>query len=179
LAVALVVAAFLLAGAAVAVALIATGEDDPPTKTPDPDRDGNRRTGGQPPETPARTVARLSTPRDPGQPYGAAYCDTRAERLYCWTPNDGFTLELADGVVRRAGPAEEDVNRGHAPAAYKVVPFGQSRRIGAYTCTSERGTEGLTCNDASGNGWQMPRYQGCPRPFGPKNDPNADLCNRG
>jgi hypothetical protein len=200
LALALVVAALVLAGAAVAVALIATGGGgDSGTATSggngdtgssgsesgageEPSGGGGEEPGGGGTEEPGdgatTKVMRFSTPRDSGQPYRAAYCDTRAERLYCWTPNDGFTLELSDGPGERAGNAEEEANTGHAPDGYPVLAFGETRQIGDFTCTSRPGTEGLSCEGPSGNGWQMPRYEGCPRLFGPDSDPAADLCNR-
>jgi len=180
LAVALVAAALVIAGAAVAVALIATGGSDGGTTVTTDSGGGASGSGGGGSAGGSgggstTAAARFSTPRDRGEDYPAAYCKTRAGSLYCWTPNDGFTIEMADGPADRV--FDEMANKNHAPGGYPVLAFRKTKRIGDYTCTSRTNEDGgLTCEGPSGYGWRMPRYTGCPDLYGPDGSLGIDLC---
>ena len=94
----------------------------------------------------------------------AAYCrfETPGGGVYCWTPNDGFTLRLDSSGARRVR-TDEGNNRGLAPSSYTLLPSGSSRSSDGYTCTSR--APGLTCTSPSGAGWVLPRYRGLPQLF--------------
>jgi hypothetical protein len=116
---------------------------------------------------PARVTAdaplTFNTGTSPGESVPAAYCrfETASDGVYCWTPNDGFTLRLDSSGARRIRSDESD-NRGLTPG-YTVLPLGSSRSNDGYTCTSR--ASGLTCTSPSGAGWVLPRYRGLPQLF--------------
>jgi hypothetical protein len=123
-------------------------------------------------------VARFRTPRDGDESTHAAYCRIRSGALYCWTPNDGFTIEMAEGPAERVLPNER--NAGREPQGYPTLGFGEVKKIGDFTCTSRTSAEGgLSCQGTSGYGWQMPRYRGCPRLNGPSGPLAINLCEQG
>jgi len=98
-----------------------------------------------------------------GQTLPAAYCRFETPGgVYCWTPNDGFTLRLDSSGARRVR-TDEGSNRGFAPSSYTLLPPGSSRSSDGYTCTSR--ASGLTCSSTSGAGWVLPRYRGLPQLF--------------
>jgi hypothetical protein len=101
-----------------------------------------------------------------GEAIPAAYCRFESPSVgagvYCWTPNDGYTLRLdASGARRMRG--DEAGNRRALPAGYTELPIGSSRSLNGYSCTS-RGS-GLTCTGPGGSGWVLPRYRGLPQLF--------------
>lgn len=107
----------------------------------------------------------FQTGTSPGQSLPAAYCRMEGSSdgagVYCWTPNDGYTLRLDSGGARRVR-ADEGGNRGVAPG-YGELPLGSSRSRSGYTCTSQ--DSGLTCSGPSGSGFALPRYRGVARLF--------------
>jgi hypothetical protein len=111
----------------------------------------------------AISLTAFETPRDLDAEVPAAYCETRGDALYCWTPNDGYTFEL----VERQGfdrVLDDAANRGRDPGGYRTLEFGQSVRVGSFTCTSSAAD--LTCVDSGGRGFELPRYRGLPRAVG-------------
>jgi hypothetical protein len=96
--------------------------------------------------------------RTPGE---AAYCglpegDVGRLRLICWTPNDGFTVDMT--VRGRPHKAYRSGNRGLVQNLAPVLRFGQTRRYGSFVCTSR--SSGLTCTNRRGHGWWLGRYVG-------------------
>ena len=107
---------------------------------------------------------RFHTGRDDGEEAAAAYCSMGAKpvsRLYCWTPNDGFTLRLDDAGARRIRVGEL-ANRSRTPR-YPKLALGERRRAFGFVCTSR--SSGLRCVNNAGHGWDLPRYVGLPRMF--------------
>lgn len=101
-----------------------------------------------------------------GEAWPAAVCriDSPGDGagVYCWTPNDGYTVRLdAAGARRLRG--DEPGNEGVAPSSYPELSLGSSREAYGYSCTS-RGS-GLVCTSPDGHGWTLPRYHGLPRFF--------------
>jgi hypothetical protein len=85
-----------------------------------------------------------------------------AMNVWCWTPNDGFTLALpSTGSPTRARTAEP-ANRGNQPA-YSTLGFGERWAASGFSCVSRK--SGLTCSNADGHGWTLPRYRGLPAYF--------------
>jgi hypothetical protein len=108
-------------------------------------------------------VSEFKTPTDPGESRPAAYCTLRGDSLYCWTPNDGYTLELREGAgFDRVG--DDDANRDREPGGFETLDFGSEAEIGAFKCTSS--SSDLTCVDSGGHGFSLPRYHGLPRAIG-------------
>ena len=103
----------------------------------------------------------FNTGTSSGQNVPAAVCRFQ-DGVYCWTPNDGYTLKLAAvGPQRLRG--DEASNRGLNPSSYLTLAVGESRSSGGYRCVNS--AEALTCTNPSGAGWQLPRYRGLPRLF--------------
>jgi hypothetical protein len=80
-------------------------------------------------------VAAFRTPKK------AAYCGlTEGEgpsHLLCWTPNDGFTVDM--GGRSQVRKRYISANRGYFdPAPARVLRFGQSWRTGPFRCASAR-----------------------------------------
>jgi len=153
-----------------AVAVIAISRDNPPS-SPTP-----LATSTQVPGTttaPVRPSSKRSasafrgfqTGRDGGQDLPAAYCqvtpsDNSSGLLYCWTPNDGFTLGLGrEGTPRRL-KGDQSFNRRRTPAGYPRLRFEASRSGAGFRCISRRA--GLTCRNSRRHGWTLPRYRGLP-----------------
>jgi hypothetical protein len=128
----------------------------------------------------ASTVRYLpfQTRTDRGQRYPAAVCEVRPlgeGQLYCWTPNDGYTITMlgfpignGEGVARntdrpRRFRSDERMNRGRLLSGARYLAEGAVEREGALTCVSRR--SGLDCRNAAGHGWDLPRYLGLPRIF--------------
>jgi serine/threonine protein kinase len=104
----------------------------------------------------------FQTGYSPGQRYAAADCETKpGPILYCWTPNDGYTVALGlhDAVKQRLR-TDEPGNRGRQPGGFSILGLNQQRSGGGFTCTSS--VSGLTCTNADGHGWTLPRYRGQP-----------------
>jgi len=99
--------------------------------------------------------------------------------LKCWTPNDGFTVSVAFDEPRANAfwrKSYRPANRGRTPHGYRLLAFGQRRRVYcdvsgasvdnclrggadvAFTCTSRR--TGLTCRNRAGRGFWLGRYVG-------------------
>lgn len=114
-------------------------------------------------------ATRFSTPRDPGQTYPAAYCRINSgeagESLYCWTPNDGYTLVMPTNGPGARARTEEAQNKGLAPPGHVELGFGETSSAAGFTCTSR--SSGLECTNTAGYGWVLPRYKGLPRFFSP------------
>jgi Protein kinase domain len=116
----------------------------------------------QPATPPRRHVARFTTGRDAGQATIATACRVADAVLTCWTPNDGFTVELpGHGSAVRVRSAEP-LNRGRQPD-HPALGFGEPWSVGAFRCVSRN--SGLTCSNADGHGWTLPRYRGLPAYF--------------
>lgn len=107
-----------------------------------------------------------SLAREPGQPAlfatpgEAAYCIWGLvgppSQFVCWTPNDGFTVQMTTrGRPRKYYDrfARGDIDR-HAP----ILRFGQKRRFGGIVCSSR--STGLTCTNRRRHGWHLGRYVG-------------------
>ena len=86
---------------------------------------------------------------------GAAYCFYEGS-IYCWTPNDGFTVQM----TYRGRPTKRyyDSNAGRKPSGYPLLRYGKTKRYGKLRCTSRR--TGLTCKNANDHGWWLGRYRG-------------------
>ena len=100
----------------------------------------------------------------------AAYCDyvpvgetieggvpnPRAD-FYCWTPNDGFYVEMhTTGGVRRG---YGDQTKGAYPhPTDQVLRFGQRWSQPGFRCISRR--SGLTCRNDVKHGWWLGRFRG-------------------
>lgn len=115
-----------------------------------------------PASPPTRVVAApgsvsFQTGTDAGQAVPAAYC-TISSGVYCWTPNDGYTLQLGSGTPTSGQTVPS--NRGRAPGGYELMIAGSSRSANGYTCTSE--PSGLRCVNSEGHGFSLPRYKGFP-----------------
>ena len=88
-------------------------------------------------------------------PGGAVYCVAEGS-MYCWTPNDGFTVQMGYG---RATKAYYGSNKGLYPRGYTTLRFGQSRTFyGGIRCSSRH--DGLTCRNRAGHGWWLGRWVG-------------------
>jgi hypothetical protein len=81
--------------------------------------------------------------------------------VYCWTPNDGFTLRLDDTRARRIR-GDEPANKNRTPR-YQTLSVGLRNSRTTITCSSERTR--LTCRNAAGAGFSLPRYRGLPTYF--------------
>lgn len=103
----------------------------------------------------------FNTGRDPGQSTAAAFCRAVPAELRCWTPNDGFTLVLDENGARRDRAAEPS-NRGYEPSSEKLVA-GQTWQRHGFVCEST--IRALTCSNAGGSGFTLPRYRGLPSYF--------------
>lgn len=156
-----------------ALAVIAISRDNPPS-SPAP-----LQTSTQVPKattTPVRPLStqpvsvfrRFQTGRDEGQELPAAYCQVTTSEdssglLYCWTPNDGFTLGLRLKGTPRRLIGDQGFNRGRTPGSYPRLSFEDSRSGAGFRCTSRR--SGLTCRNSQRHGWTLPRYRGLPDYF--------------
>jgi serine/threonine protein kinase len=176
----LILAAVALVAVGAVVATLATGGAGSGKRTskstgvarnrPRPQRSARRRgeSGGRsappPVTTPSVSVNRFSTPRTAGASFRAAYCRAEAATLYCWTPNDGYTIAMGDGPPYRLR-GDEAGNKTAAPDSYRLLNFGETRSIGTFDCTSR--SSGLSCRNAEGYSWSLPRYRGLPQAFGP------------
>lgn len=165
------VLAVLAASAAAVVAVVASGKDQAPARTRTvvvtatpaetevptvaPDTSTPEPT---PTSRPARRTVTFQTGTDPGESAPATFCRIKPSGLYCWTPNDGFTLFL-DGSGARRLRGDEPTNKDHVPN-YSELSIGSTRRAYGYTCVSA--TDGLTCQSRAGHGWDLPRYKGLP-----------------
>jgi serine/threonine protein kinase len=120
---------------------------------------------------PSQSKLRFQTGTSSGRDEPATYCEVRPgsgeSELYCWTPDDGFTVFLGRHAPR--GPAGLaagtllDANRHRVPAGYSTLGIGERRSGSGFTCESEIG--GLTCTNSTGHGWTIPRDTGALRPF--------------
>jgi hypothetical protein len=149
--------------------VVATGPDIDPTSTAiTVIRKKARKTRVLPPRSDqqgqtAVSLDRFQSGQDPGEDSPAAVCTSGSAELYCWTPNDGFTLSLpSDGSPSRVR-GDEGANRGFAPGEYPELPFGRTAVLGSFRCSNSR--SGLTCRNPAGNGWSLPRYHGLPSYF--------------
>src|SRR4051794_7045458 len=83
----------------------------------------------------ANDEAEFTTGRDAGESTVATACSIESAKLWCWTPNDGFTLALpSTGSPRRARTAEP-ANRGNQPA-YSTLGFGERWAASGFSCVS-------------------------------------------
>ena len=103
----------------------------------------------------------------PGRP---AYCDyvpmgdtvhpnvpNPRTDFYCWTPNDGFYVDMhATGHV--FGHDYEEQLRGAYPRTDQVLGFGQRWSQPGFRCVSRR--SGLTCRNDAKHGWWLGRFRG-------------------
>jgi hypothetical protein len=92
-------------------------------------------------------------------------------RLLCWTPNDGFAVEMSyDGRVRRTSLDRRGMSPGYIRTWARMMgtlDFGKdwtwsfdARGFGTlyYRCASR--TAGLTCTNRAGHGWWLGRLKG-------------------
>jgi len=95
--------------------------------------------------------------RTPGE---AAYCGLSEGEppihLICWTPNDGFTVDMT--ARGRAHKRYVRGNRGLVQNLAPVLRFGRTWRAGSFVCRSR--SSGLTCTNRRGHGWRLGRYVG-------------------
>ena len=125
-----------------------------------------------PAPTPERSVGAtttFSTPRDSSQRYRAAYCRIQSPNaeatLYCWTPNDGYTLALTSTGAAYRVRADETTNEDLTPDDYRVVGFGEETESSVFSCESD--SSALTCRNPRGHGFRLPRYRGLPTFWSP------------
>jgi hypothetical protein len=104
----------------------------------------------------------FTTGQDAGEATYAAACSIESTALWCWTPNDGFTLALSSSGRPARVRGAESANRGNQPA-YGTLGFGERWQAGPFSCVSRK--SGLTCSNADGHGWTLPRYRGLPAYF--------------
>jgi hypothetical protein len=91
--------------------------------------------------------------------------------LLCWTPNDGFAVEMSyDGRVRRTSLDARGMSPGYVRTWARMMgmlDFGKdwtwsfnARGFGTlyYRCSSR--TSGLTCTNRAGHGWWLGRFKG-------------------
>jgi hypothetical protein len=100
------------------------------------------------------------TGRDAGESEVAAVCSRGDTVLVCWTPNDGFTVRLPVQGAAYRSRNEEAVRRGVGPPGLPALAFGQTWAHGGFSCQSTKA--GLTCHNATGRGFTLPRYRGLP-----------------
>ena len=88
-------------------------------------------------------------------PKGAVSCFYEGS-IYCWRPNDGFTVQM----TYRGYPTKHysTANVGERPKGYPLLRYGKTFRVGKLRCTSRR--TGLTCKNRRGHGWWLGRYVG-------------------
>jgi hypothetical protein len=92
-------------------------------------------------------------------------------KFMCWTPNDGFTVEMSwNGRARRIASPRTQGERDYITdwaRRFGVLKFGADwtccfdrRGFGRayYTCQSR--SNGLTCRNALGHGWWLGRFRG-------------------
>lgn len=111
----------------------------------------------------------FQTGKTPGKRLPAVYCDARGasgrKLLYCWTPDDGYTIEIPnDGAARRV--PDDNTNFHRHPRGYALLRMARSTTGNGFACTSA--AEGLTCRSAAGYGFDLPRDVGKPACFGPQ-----------
>lgn len=104
--------------------------------------------------------------RTPGR---AAYCDyiakgdpdeggpARRSYIFCWTPNDGFFVQMTTRGKVIKGYSDDQLKGSYAPRT-PVLTFGSRFRRGSFVCTSR--STGLDCVNAGGHGWHLGRYVG-------------------
>ena len=102
-------------------------------------------------------------------PNKAAYCYFTAKgepaeggpasnhQLWCWTPNDGFALNM-NRPRGKAYKGYDDRFKGNYPSMDRVLRFGQRWSRPGYTCASR--STGLTCKNRAGHGWWLGRFKG-------------------
>jgi hypothetical protein len=77
--------------------------------------------------------------------------------FYCWTPNDGFYVDMhATGHV--FGHDYEEQLQGAYPRTNHVLGFGQRWARPEFRCVSRR--SGLTCRNDAKHGWWLGRFRG-------------------
>ena len=118
------------------------------------------------------TIGGFRTPRR------AAYCELQRvfadyytdPWLYCWTPNDGFTLWL-DAAARPRKSYDTD-NKWNYASSLGLLPYGRSYWANAdyrqgtglargkvlFRCRSR--STGLTCTNRAGHGFWLGRFRG-------------------
>jgi hypothetical protein len=104
----------------------------------------------------------FNTGQDAGQATYAVACSIESTALWCWTPNDGFTVALPSSGRPARVRSAESANRGNQ-SAYGTLGFGERWQAGPFSCVSRK--SGLTCSNAEGHGWTLPRYRGLPAYF--------------
>jgi hypothetical protein len=121
---------------------------------------------------------RFQTGTSRGQRDPAVVCEIKPlgeAQLYCWTPNDGYTITMlgypignGEGAAKntdrpRRFRSDERKNKGRLLRGAHYLPYGLVDREGPLTCVSR--ASGLDCRNAGGHGWHLPRYSGLPRIF--------------
>jgi predicted Ser/Thr protein kinase len=132
----------------------------PPAATSAPTEPAPQPTEAAPvPEVETERIIAFQTGTDAGKDLPAAYCQMSRAQLYCWTPNDGYTLRLTGSGVERVS-ADEPGNEGRVPGGYDLLGEEETAEGFGYSCTNR--VSGLSCNSTSGHGWTLPRYVGLP-----------------
>jgi hypothetical protein len=103
----------------------------------------------------------------PGRTLPATYCEVRPTTggsvLYCWTPIDGYTIEVPSNGFSQRLRSDEATNRGRTASGYSRLGIDQQTSGDGFTCSSR--TKGLTCTNAGGHGFDLPRDKGLPAQF--------------
>jgi hypothetical protein len=103
------------------------------------------------------SVAQAQAEATFGTPGDAVYCNYYGP-LYCWTPNDGFSVYMTS--YGRVHKTYSRANRDYVDDFAPLLRFGHSwrDRHGRFVCKSR--STGLTCTNARGHGWWLGRYVG-------------------
>ncbi|MDA0173968.1 protein kinase [Solirubrobacter taibaiensis] len=110
----------------------------------------------------AKTVA-FNTGTDAGKAMPAAHCRISKSALYCWTPNDGYTLTLSPSGAPTRARGDEPGNKRRVPDGYDRLGFGSTRAKHGFRCTNRE--DGLSCQNDAGHGFTLPRYVGLPSTY--------------
>ncbi len=159
----------VIAGGVIAGALVARGSGDDPAPAreasqpaADPQQSSSEPANTEAPPSGSTTasLASFQTGADSGAKLPAAACETQAGQLYCWTPNDGFTIVLDETGARRVR-ADQSSNKARVPSQFKELPIGGKTARSGFVCISA--ASGLSCRAESGAGFDLPRYRGLPK----------------
>lgn len=91
--------------------------------------------------------------RTPGE---AAYCNDYSGDLICWTPNDGFTVDMTKRGRPHKSYRKDHI--GYVDNRAPVLRCGKTKRLSSFVCKSR--SSGLTCTNLRGHGWRLGRYVG-------------------
>lgn len=94
---------------------------------------------------------------------GAVYCQVNSASevsysLVCWTPNDGYMIEIYPTSEFQSRPVYVRRARGAKPGGFRTIGYGGSWRRHGIRCVARR--TGLTCRNTEGHGFWLGRYHG-------------------